>query len=84
MTRSELIKILRIPKRHRNPEITFWIDDDVELELERCGEFGITPEITIGFKILGRLWSKESPKAVKRSILRKARKKKSSSRARHD
>ena len=74
MKKREFIKLLENAKRHRNPEITFWIDEDVYLEIESMGEFGITPEVTVSFKVGGRLWSKESRKTIVQQLKAKTRK----------
>lgn len=75
MKRSELIKILRSAKRFKDPEVTFWIDDDVVLELKECGEFDIIPEITMSFRIARRLFSDEKPKTIKRKLIKNKRNK---------
>jgi len=68
MKKREFIKLLENAKRHHNPEVTFWIDEDVYLEIESMGEFGITPEVTISFKVGGRLWPKKSRKTIVKQL----------------
>ena len=71
LTRDRFIEILKMGKRHKNPEITFWIDNDICLELEDAGEFAIAPEINLSFKVVGRCASTDSPEDVKRDLLGK-------------
>ena len=73
MKKLELIKLLNRCKG--NPEITFWLDDDIILSLEDIGEFNMSPEITIGFKVLGRCASRDKPNEIMKSIKKHVKKK---------
>lgn len=50
LTRNELVRALKSAKRHKNPEITFWLGEDQELKLVNIGEFEIGNEMTFFFE----------------------------------
>jgi hypothetical protein len=56
---------------HDDPEVTFWIDDDIFLELKDAGEFEFSDEMTISFTIGGRCWNLDSPEKVKKELIAK-------------
>lgn len=66
MTRSGFIKILRKGKKHKDPDITFWLGES-KLELESMGEFGVTQEMAITFKKIENPPLLETPRLTKKA-----------------